>query len=66
MDYERIIDALRYTAENYSTTTPDLLKDAADAIEELLQEVDALKHDIERYIQINTDLLNEPPKEETE
>lgn len=35
-----------------------LLTEAADAIEELSAEVDALIHDIARYVQINTDLLN--------
>ena len=29
-------------------------------VEELQAEVDALKHDLERYVQMNTDLLNEP------
>ena len=39
-----------------------LCADAAAAIEELQAEVDALKHDIARYVQMNTDLLNEPPQ----
>lgn len=36
--------------------------DAAAAIESLQAEVDALKHDIERYVQMNTELLNEPKR----
>ena len=38
--------------------------DAAAAIEELQAEVDALKHDIARYAQMNTELLNEPKRGE--
>jgi len=34
-DYTELVKSLRYVAENHSITTPELLLDAADAIEEL-------------------------------
>lgn len=37
-------------------------KDLMKQNSELQAEVDALKHDIARYVQMNTDLLNEPPQ----
>ena len=33
--YDELVKSLRHVAENQSTTTPELLTDAADAIEEL-------------------------------
>lgn len=37
MDYTELVKSLRYVAENRSTTSPEILTDAADAIEELVQ-----------------------------
>ena len=76
-DYEELVKALRHcmTKEDGITICEPcpyygkgiecenvLHTDAAAAIEELQAEVDALKHDIARYVQMNTDLLNEPPQ----
>lgn len=65
-DYEELVKALRGKFIAYDATgnhkSAQLYKDAAAAIEELQAEVDALKHDIARYVQMNTDLLNEPPQ----
>lgn len=72
MDYGELVKALREHSKRYSncdtcfaydakmrwytTCSEELTEKAADAIEELNAEVEALKHDIERYIQINTEL----------
>ena len=61
MNYEELVKAL-LSASTVSTAWGKLMQDAAAAIEELQAEVDALKHDIARYVQMNTDLLNEPPQ----
>ena len=74
-DYTKLVKALRYcvsgVCKNCSyfdkckengTAMAQLHNDAAAAIEALQAEVDALKHDIARYVQMNTDLLNEPPQ----
>ena len=56
--YEELVKSLR-EAERVTNGRIALWGQAADAIEELSKEVDALKHDIERYVQINTDLTTE-------
>lgn len=73
-DYSELVKALRHCTDNEPSNGDcwncpyqgekchTLLSDAAAAIEELQAEVDALKHDIARYVQMNTDLLNEPPQ----
>ena len=43
---------------NDACNVEQVYADAAAAIEELQAEVDALKHDIERYVQMNTDQLS--------
>lgn len=63
-DYTKLVEALRMGADYgvEEESVGKLCADAAAAIEELQAEVDALKHDIARYVQMNTDLLNEPPQ----
>ena len=53
--YEELVKALRDPCPHENCV---LCQQAAEAIEELSAEVDALKHDIARYVEINTDLLN--------
>jgi hypothetical protein len=66
MDYSEIVKDLRYCADPDTSCSlckyfgenceQKVIAKAADAIEELNAEVEALKHDIEWYIQINTEL----------
>lgn len=46
--------------QNELTLAEIAADDNGRQVEELQAEVDNLKHDIERYIQMNTELLNEP------
>lgn len=70
-DYKELVEALRYCVNarncqkcgyrlnnNSVKCRIQRVNDAAAAIEELQAEADALKHDIERYVQINTDQLS--------
>lgn len=67
MEYTELVKSLRFVAENKSTTTPVLLTDAADAIEELQGQIDgwieqerkALIKSSPRWISVN-----EPPNDE--
>ena len=54
---DAIEDMAKHITEMHERVT--VLQIARGKLEE---EVDALKHDIARYVQMNTDLLNEPPK----
>lgn len=63
--YDELVKRLKElhpeTFENkwdFAFAVQQAMHEAADAIEELSAEVDALKHDIARYVEINTDLLN--------
>lgn len=55
-DYSELVKALRSDAGNQYTS------DAAAAIEALQAEVDALAHDIKRYVRINAELHAELEK----
>lgn len=68
MDYIELAKSIRETdfsdgcpcgAEPLCEGEDCIIVQAADAIEKLNAEVEALKHDVERYIQINTDLNDE-------
>ena len=71
-DYKENVNSLRGHADLIEKSGADVygpsatrllvydLRNAAAAIEALQAEVDALKHDLARYVQMNTDLLNEP------
>lgn len=54
--YKELVMTLREAPDDWPDK--ELHYRAANAIEELSAEVDALKHDIARYVEINTDLLN--------
>lgn len=73
--YSELVEALRHLSTGrcedsrkcelcaiYETCLTRCVLDAAAAIEALQAEVATLKHDIERYVQMNTELLNDRPE----
>ena len=59
-DIDKLIERLlrHHMAAHAHPTGSNLFQEAADAVEQQRAEIDALKHDIEHVMTLNTELLN--------
>ena len=60
--YDELIKRLREHVEWAKDSEYETPITLSDDLGKAIETIEALKHDIERYVKINTDLLNEQPK----